>query len=284
MLLIGNSDNPNFFWNDLGLSAFRINNAKVDYSSFVRLDQYGIYGIQNYDVTDKTKLSLNDTFVPRSIKEISTNPNAVFGLTWDGFFLNASNGTGRVTIGTEQDFKMSEFSDVRNAWMDKVIIGRLSDKNGNEYYGFRLKNDDNQVVMETNESGELYLKRKLRISNFSDIATYDSFIYSTEPITVNGVEYTEYYKKYTANSRGANYIEYYRVNDFTTPFYTEENNEIDWRDLISDPQDRVTLGIVDVYDRGNNFNKVITPKGTYSSSDYLTKVFSVKANANVGSQ
>lgn len=288
MLLIGNSDNPNFFWNDLGLSAFRINDKNIDYSSFVRLDQYGIYGIQNHDVADKTKLSLNDTFAPRSIKEIYTNPNAVFGLTWDGFFLNASNGTGRVSIGTEQDFKMSEFSDRNNAWMDKVIIGRLSDNGGNEYYGFRLKNDDDQIVMETNENGELYLKRKLRISNFSDISTYDSFIYSTDSITVEDIEYKEYYKKYTVNERGQNYIEYYNLTDFSEPFYIEENDDVDWRDFISDPQDRVTLGIVDIYKRGiieqnkEGFVKVPIPKEIYSSTEYLTKVLSIKVNNNIG--
>lgn len=298
MLLIGNSDNPNFFWNDLGLSAFRINDKNINYSSFVRLDQYGIYGIQNHDVADKTKLSLNDTFAPRSIKEIYTNPNAVFGLTWDGFFLNASNGTGRVSIGTEQDFKMSEFSDRNNAWMDKVIIGRLSDNGGNEYYGFRLKNDDDQIVMETNENGELYLKRKLRISNFSDISTYDSFIYSEEKFSYSikdeqgNVIHTErtepYYKKYTVNERGQNYIEYYNLTDFSEPFYIEENDDVDWRDFVSDPQDRVTLGIVDIYKRGiieqnkEGFVKVPMPKEIYSSTEYLTKVLSIKVNNNIG--
>jgi hypothetical protein len=282
MLLIGSSENPNFFWNELGLSAFRINDAKIDYSSFVRLDQYGIYGIQDYNVKDKTQLSLNDTFAPRSVKEISNNPNAVFGLTWDGFFLNASNGTGRVTIGTEQDFKMSEFSDKQNAWMDKVIIGRLSDNSGNEYYGFRLKNDENQIVMETSDSGELYLKRKLRISNFKEGSTYDTLIYSNEEIVVKDVSYKEYYKKYTTNERGENYVHYYTLDNFETPFHSEINTDVDWRELVYDPQDRVTLGIVNVYNREQGFEKVVMPEGVYSSSEYLTKVFSVKANAKVG--
>jgi hypothetical protein len=160
MLLIGNSSNPNFFWNELGISAFSVQNSLIDYSSFVRLDQYGVYGIKNWNNgKDSTRMNFNDAFAPRSIKEISNNPSAVFGLTWDGFFLNASSGTGKVTIGTEQDFKMSEFSVSENKWLDKVIIGRLSDINGNEYYGFRLNNNENQTVMETNDSGELYLKR-----------------------------------------------------------------------------------------------------------------------------
>jgi hypothetical protein len=126
MLLIGDSENPNFFWNKLGLSAFRSIDKKIDYSSFVRLDSFGVYGVRgNGDNSNTTKLSINDTFVPHSIQDIINNDNITFGLTWDGFFLNASNGTGRVTIGTNQDFRMSERSIEQNIWKDKVIIGKL---------------------------------------------------------------------------------------------------------------------------------------------------------------
>ena len=347
MLLIGNSDKPNFFWNSLGLSAFRIEEDKIDYSTFVRLDQYGIYGIRNLDVKDRTVLSLNDTFAPRSIKEVTDNSNAVFGLTWNGFFLNASNGTGRVVIGTEQDFKMSEFSSEERKWKDKVVIGRLHDKNGLEYYGFRLQNNNNEIVMETNESGELYLKRKLRISNFGDIQSYDTLEYVNEQLEYNGEVYEDYFRKYTTYNKkqcieyytdsinqnetgktliyrefiinsfqasddfeyikgqltydGITYEEYFRKyttyeNKDCIEYYIVNAEAIDekiflyrdfvttenWKELTSDPQDRVTLGIVDVYDRDNDYNQVITPQGTYNSSNYLTKVFSIKANANVG--
>jgi hypothetical protein len=101
MLLIGDKDKPNFFWDKLGISAFGVDGKKIDYSRFVRLDQYGVYGIKNFENADGSRLSFNNTFAPKSVKEIYSNPNAVFGLTWDGFFLNASNGTGRVTIGTD---------------------------------------------------------------------------------------------------------------------------------------------------------------------------------------
>jgi hypothetical protein len=38
-LLIGDTDTPNFFWDKVGLSAFRTDDKKrIDYSSFVRLD------------------------------------------------------------------------------------------------------------------------------------------------------------------------------------------------------------------------------------------------------
>jgi hypothetical protein len=62
----------------------------------------------------------------------------MFGLTWDGFFLNTGDGTGRVTIGTSQDFKMSEYSEEHRDWVDRVIIGKMENDEGEEYYGFRL--------------------------------------------------------------------------------------------------------------------------------------------------
>jgi hypothetical protein len=37
-LLIGDRDKPNFFWDKLGISAFRTEKNGIDYSSFVRLD------------------------------------------------------------------------------------------------------------------------------------------------------------------------------------------------------------------------------------------------------
>ena len=291
MLLIGSSTNPNFFWDELGISAFSVDqNKKIDYSSFVRLDQYGIYGIKGYENEDKTKLSFNNSFAPKSVSEISRNPNAVFGLTWDGFFLNASNGTGRVTIGTDQDFKMSEFSVAENKWKDRVIIGRLDNADGEEYYGFRLKNENNEIVMDTNDRGELYLKNKLRISNFSDTEIYyaTQYVENGEPINVNGEEYTTYYYQYSNSN-----IVYYDINGNKLK---EEPTNIDWRDSISKPQDRVTLGIVDTYLREyvkeeiegeqktkTEFTKQ-NVKGNYSSTDYLTKIMSVKVNGFVGNE
>jgi hypothetical protein len=281
----------------------------IDYSSFVRLDQYGVYGIKNWNNgKGSTRMNFNDAFAPRSVKEISNNPNAVFGLTWDGFFLNASNGTGRVTIGTEQDFKMSEYFAAEHQWKDKVIIGRLSDNSGNEYYGFRLKGNDNQIVMETNDSGELYLKEKLRISNFNDTAAYRGFEYveDGEPKGTNNI--TTYYYQYTTGvipdyykptnpsevDRNKNYdyigkfIAYYDIN---WQLILQEPTTVDFGDFISNTQDRVTLGVVDTYRRNyiddlGEHKRFLqeTVRGTYSSLDYLTKVMSIKTNGFVGSE
>jgi hypothetical protein len=51
---------------------------------------------------------------------------------------------------------------------------------GEKTYGFRLMNEDGEIVMDTNSRGELYLKRKLRISNFSNETSYDPGLYYDE--------------------------------------------------------------------------------------------------------
>ena len=355
-LLIGGRSNPNFLWNRLGISSFSTNEDKIDYSSFVRMDQYGIYGIKNYskDGRSPESMSINDAFEPLKLKDITDNPNAIFGLTWEGFFLNAANGTGKVTIGTGQDFKMSEYSDDQSRWIDRVVIGRL---NNGDYYGFQLKNSEGQVVMETGDSGELYLKRKLRISNFGDEDTIEPYgwVYQCDekdaiPVErrisiqrrdVNGelvfttdeddnvipdmvdltqpetgdenTVYTYYYPEYTIverevteedgstklvkeveyvpksilntyfyryeteliNNEWKNVIKYFTTQE-SIHFATRETTE-DWKKDIVNRMDRVTLGIVDIYNRKNGFKKV-SVGSSYNSSEYLTKVMSIKAN------
>jgi hypothetical protein len=152
--------------------------------------------------------------------------------------------------------------------------------------------------METNDTGELYLKRKLRISNFNDSISVDTMEYVDEPfsyrITNNGVEsvvtVNEYYKKYVEEN-GKKYIRYY--SNLTEDYFYQEYAGDNWKDLISKPQDRVSLGIIDVYKREYIFEKtpedtykkirmeykkITNPQGAYNSSEYLTKVLSIKAN------
>lgn len=249
-LMIGASSTPNFLWNRAGISAFKTSDEGIDYSTFVRLDQYGVYGIKDWSKNDTPidKMTINDTFEPLKLEDITNNNNAIFGLTWDGFFLNTvtEQGRGRVTIGTNQDFRMSVF-DEDIGWQDRVIIGSMSDiLTGEKTYGFRLVNADGEIVMDTNLRGELYLKRKLRISNFANETSYNPGLYYDE----NGnVQYNPE-QVYSSNT-----------------------------------DDRVTLGIVDIYERtGEGIFTPAEPEGVYKSSQYLTKVLSIKVNDIIGNE
>lgn len=289
-LVIGSKSYPNFLWNGLGISAFKKERG-IDYSTFVRYDQYGIYGIKEYSSNGKapSSMSINDSFAPKSIKDITNNEHLVFGLTWDGFILNTGDqdNRGRVTIGTNQDFKMSEFSYPENKWKDRLLIGKMKNDKNEEYYGFRINNNDGIAVMETGDNGELYLRQKLRIDNFGTVRNANTF----EKVTYIEEDGSQTYY----------YITY--LEDGTVKFYSESYIEITDTDLlqklrdtfpwkINSPAsyDRVTLGIVDTYSKSldENTGKTIFTKiklnGRYSSTDYLTKVMSVKANDYTSNQ
>lgn len=243
-LTMGSSSSPGLKLDRLGLSAYAIqDDGTVNYGKFVRHDQYGLYGI---DMGVKTR-TINDTFTG-GLDEIEDQ--ASFALTWNGFMLRSGDRNNRVKIGTDTDIRM-QVTEGSN-WKDRLIIGRMTDKNNEEYYGFRILNNNNEVVMETEPDGELYLKRKLRIANFSP--TYaavdtDTLIQQTDE------------------------------NGDTT--YVDPNPDI--RNLES----RVNLGIVELFRRnitsvdGNRittYTKEDTIPNYYDSATYLTKVLSIAAN------
>lgn len=167
-LTIGSKNSPELALTANGMTAFRKTNDVVDYSTFVRFDSYGMYGIKGYkrnsSTDDASNANLNDVFVPKDIDSIYEN--ASYGLTWNGFFLNTGDGTGRVTIGTNQDFRMST-KNSSDAWQDRIVIGKLQN-NEEEYYGFRIIDDNNNIVLNTDDRGQLYLRHKLHISHFND--------------------------------------------------------------------------------------------------------------------
>lgn len=135
---------PTFRWDEYGLSAyqFKLNDNKqptnFNYAKFVRLDQYGLYGING---TEK--------FIAESEDHIWEN--AKFALTWKGFMLKNDNGSVQIT--SDKDIQ------VLKEEIERIKIGRL----GNDIYGIRISNADGVAVMETDDKGELWLKNRLRV-------------------------------------------------------------------------------------------------------------------------
>lgn len=255
-ILVGASSTPNFMWDKYGISAFSKKGETVDYSNFIRYDEFGLYGILSAAIPqefngDVGSINNDKLFDPREINEnplVAIKENAAFGLTWDGFFFNSfsQDGTkGKVSFGSEQDLRMSIQSEDGSTWQDQVIIGRMQDiNNKNYYYGFRLLDKSGTIVLDTDQTGELYLRKKLRISNFND------------PMVKNG------------------------------SVKWDENGELTFEGEkeVYSSRDRVTLGIVDTYKRenGNYLKTEESLVGTYSSQTYLTKIMSIKTNTAVG--
>ena len=262
-ILIGCSTTPNFLWDKLGISAFATDKqGKVSYHKLVRFDQYGIYGtdIAGEDgaiIEQIDNLGNDRIFNPQAHDSGEENVYSYikrmcrFGLTWEGFFFKSGNNQsqGMVTFDSGNDFKMLSRRD--GEWKEQVVIGKLKNLSGQEYYGFRLLDSYGAAVMETNQEGELYLKKKLRISNFK------------EPVYINqGIDSS------------------HSVHGETERFATSAN--------LYEPEDRVTLGIVETYERqydtrGNLIKYALQTglSGAYSSANYLTKIMSIKINEKV---
>jgi hypothetical protein len=146
---IMNGSFPSFRWDSKGLSAFAFSTDATgkaygfNTAKFVRYDQYGLYGIDG--ITG---------FEPKSNDDIWNN--AKFALTWEGFMLKNKYGNGYVSISSTDDFLVSDGTNQR------IKIGNLGDT-VNPIYGIRISNATGAPVMETDDSGELWLKNRLRV-------------------------------------------------------------------------------------------------------------------------
>ena len=139
-ITILDGDNPNFRWDSNGISAFGYNNNSYDLSTYVRFDKYGLYGVQNG--ADYVASSLDD------IKD-----QASFGLTWDGFFIKNKYRDGYVSISSTDDFQV-----VANG-IERIKIGKFNDT---DEYGIRIKNNNGDIVFESDDSGDISMAGTIR--------------------------------------------------------------------------------------------------------------------------
>lgn len=154
---------PSFRWDGNGISAYKFNIDETtqtpvyfNFNNFVRLDQYGIYGIDH-----------DSDFKAESLEHIKEN--AKFGLTWDGFFLKSDHTKGdaavdgRIEISTDKDFQVFDGNNI-----ERIRIGLLDTKANADgsytgTYGLRISDLYGKTVMETNDEGNLFLTQKMAI-------------------------------------------------------------------------------------------------------------------------
>lgn len=157
-ITIGDSAFPHFRWDKNGLTAYSVSKKEdfvnYNFSTFVRFDQYGLYGIKG-----------QEGFIATG--EQSIIDNALFSLTWSGFHIKTTgNGSSGIEITSENDIRVlgeipgAETRGIASA-PELIKIGRL-DKNGN--VGIRISNKEGNAVIETNNDGTLWLKNRLSIS------------------------------------------------------------------------------------------------------------------------
>ena len=139
-ILIGNSDAPSFRWDKAGISAYRNDTTVYDLKTYVRYDQYGLYGIKN-----------GENFVAESLEDVKDN--AHFAVTWDGFFIkNSYEDGGRVSVTSDNDFQVIDGNDT-----ERIKIGSLGvDPLTNErIYGINISDSLGNSVLNTDNEGNL---------------------------------------------------------------------------------------------------------------------------------
>lgn len=169
-IIIRNNNITSFRWDTYGLSAYSFgydkDNNMVAYGNgtFVRYDQFGLYGIRNHD----------SDFIAKTEQDVWDN--AQFALTWKGFKLQSDKNNGYVSITSDNDFQVFQGETPR------ITIGRIGTyteyiENEGTFtrynYGIRIADADGAPVMVTKDDGTLWLTNALYVGS-KDIGTSDA--------------------------------------------------------------------------------------------------------------
>lgn len=159
-VVIGSDSNPSFRWDKSGISAYKSDgqggdDTIYDLRTYVRYDEYGLYGIKN-----------DGSFKAQSLEDVKNK--AHFAVTWDGFFIkNSYPGGGRVEITSDNDFRVMNIPEGKTEEQEKIKIGALEWGDGitspdapgateaPTLYGIRIKNDAGAEVMKTDDKGNI---------------------------------------------------------------------------------------------------------------------------------
>ena len=159
---IYNEDKPAFKWDANGLSAFSTKESgEYDYSTYVRFDQYGLYGITQ-----------DEQYVASSLEDVQNK--ADFGLTWDGFFIKSKDRGGYVSISSTDDFQVMA-EDENGEITERIKIGLLEPEDEqfgqSPLYGIRIRNNEGIATFISTEEGNVAITGDIN-------ATSGNFLYA----------------------------------------------------------------------------------------------------------
>ena len=157
-----NGNEPSFLWDSTGINAYYFevdkktgNPQGYNPNRFVRFDRHGIYSIidkpnYNPDLTDNPEKTIQE--------------DSPFSLTWNGFQIHSLHDDGgQIRITPTDDIELIRKS--KDSVNTLIKIGLLSSSGSDNLYGIRIKDEDNNTVMETGSHGRLWLKDALYIGN-----------------------------------------------------------------------------------------------------------------------
>ena len=143
-IFIGNSNSPYFRWDFMGINAYKWEEVEeaesgvsVYPSTYVRFDQFGLYGIDGY----------SDTWAAKNLDEVYAA--ARFGITWDKMFMKAK-------VGTYGNLELTSEGKLAIQYLDKdiITIGALT-HDSYSIYNAHLENDwqyGDSVYLSTNQT------------------------------------------------------------------------------------------------------------------------------------
>ena len=163
-----NGSFSSFRWDTSGISAykFELNPSTGGISTynpavFVRLDQYGLYGINGYSNFNSITPDEDG-----AVGEDKIWKHSNFALTWKGFQIKSNNNGGYISITSTDDFQVKGTNNE-----EYVKIGQLFDEEGDEaVYGLRLtswETIDNErissIVLEQTNNGKVWIRDELQV-------------------------------------------------------------------------------------------------------------------------
>ena len=186
-VIIGSRDNPSFRWDKSGISAFKYdaNNSETPYDlqTYVRYDQYGLYGIKE-----------DSGFKAQSLQDVLDK--AHFAVTWDGFFIrNSYEDGGKVSITSDNDFQVIDGTNT-----ERIKIGSLGiDENENRIYGINISDKNGNSILNTNNDGDLTITGTInaQAGEFSGLVQVGT---GTPHINIDGINSLISTSDYSANS------------------------------------------------------------------------------------
>lgn len=156
-----NGSFPSFRWDNTGISAYEfiLNEQTGDvstfnFSKFVRLDQYGLYGINGFPNFNSAQPDQEGTIGEEKIWKYSN-----FALTWKGFQIKSNHEQGGyISITSDQDFQV-----INALGNEQIKIGLLGMDGNVPYYGLRLRDIDQNTVMEHGSDGKVWIRNELKV-------------------------------------------------------------------------------------------------------------------------
>lgn len=206
---------PSFSWNELGISAYKYREGKVDSNSFMRFDSFGLYSVDNFEENVYFNYDGNGKpwFEGLPSREDATKQilnNSVVSITDKGFNLNVKNGKGSIRLGYGDEEDGSLFSEKYGLY--------IKDTEGN--FAVQLQNNgDNQIAGWKIDHRGLYYGGD----------TKKSYTYDNSPVGMSPAN--EQYAFWAGYDVGTN----------TAKFYVEHDGTL--HAIGADIEGKITVGV-----------------------------------------